>query len=1136
MVTSAVVWLLPLWLAGSVAGAADAAPGATAASPQRVVARAGVHQSFGRMVFDWPQPVGHRARISGTRLTIEFDRPMQTVLGSLRRNLSGYIIRIALAPDGRSITAALKGAYTLRSFARGNRVVVDLMRRDGESAVAPLSDAQTSVAAATAPRDRGDTAKRTGSRPIPLRRRTAAKPSPDTGAVAQKARVIVRGGRHTGYGRLVFEWDSAVGYRIDRKGRTVSVRFDRPAEVDVAALRRNLPPGIGSAKAYSTAKGLNITLVVARHARLRHFRDGNSVVLDVFRPSAAAARPERDRAKPKRAPQPAAANAAEQRPPAASSPALKAVNMTAAPSRRTRELARKRRIARFIQQQAPLDARLTVEATRREDEISIRFDWREPVAAAVYRRGTVMWVVFDRPRRIDVASVQAVGNLLLESVEQLSVPDYSVLRFAMLAPYHISAQRDGAAWILEIGPKAKPPGRTVPGEIRYGGAAGTRFVLTAKGAEHAIRLHDPDVGDVAYVVPLATPSLGQTSNRKFPDFELLPSVQGLAFRQISETLSVAVDQGRVIITRPGGLRITREADLAKRRSAKNRKLLDFDAWLIGPKEKFQDIEYKLIHRITTSRGVLRNAARLGLTRFYVAHGMGAEALGVLRALMRESPTIIQDPKVRALRGLAAYQLGHFADAKSDLGHPALRREPEIHPWLAGIAAARGDWAGAYRLFEDTDPVVQSYPPDMATTFTLLAAEAALSIKDIDSAASRLRVLEEALVTKAQLDQVTYLRGHLAKLSGELPKALALWEAVAVIGDRPARAKAAFARVNAMLEDQSIKPAEAIEELEALRFAWRNDVFEFDLLHRLGQLHAENKNYRNALLTFRRAATYYSGIKGAQALTGEMSEVFKKFYEHGDADKLPPISALGIFQEFRELTPSGEEGNKLIARLADRLIEVDLLTQAGDLLEYQVVHRLADHAKAEVGLRVAQIRLMDNAPEKSLEALAKSVVADLPAQLERQRSHAKAMALSRQNKPDEALKLISSDAGDEADELRADILWSAKRWRRASRILARLTGALSTEKLDRKSARQLLRRAVALALSKDAVGIGFLRERFGTAMKKSAYAEAFLAVVGKRPVDTDDYRILARKASELDVFLAFRRGELAQKRKSPPAVN
>ena len=74
----------------------------------------------------------------------------------------------------------------------------------------------------------------------------------------------------------------------------------------------------------------------------------------------------------------------------------------------------------------------------------------------------------------------------------------------------------------------------------------------------------------------------------------------------------------------------------------------------------------------------------------------------------------------------------------------------------------------------------------------------------------------------------------------------------------------------------------------MRFAWRNDVFEFDLLHRLGRLHAEKLDYRNALLTLRQAATYYSNIKGAEALTGEMSELFKRVYNSGQAEKSAPI--------------------------------------------------------------------------------------------------------------------------------------------------------------------------------------------------------------------------------------------------------
>jgi hypothetical protein len=83
---------------------------------------------------------------------------------------------------------------------------------------------------------------------------------------------------------------------------------------------------------------------------------------------------------------------------------------------------------------------------------------------------------------------------------------------------------------------------------------------------------------------------------------------------------------------------------------------------------------------------------------------------------------------------------------------------------------------------------------------------------------------------------------------------------------------------------------------------------------------------------------------------------------------------------------------------------------------------------------------------------------------------------------------------------------------------------------------LLRRAVALALNEDRSGLEYLRERYGKAMAKSFNGDAFRAVVGTGTIDTDDYRIMARKASELDVFLAFRRNERKQTAKSPPAVN
>ena len=47
----------------------------------------------------------------------------------------------------------------------------------------------------------------------------------------------------------------------------------------------------------------------------------------------------------------------------------------------------------------------------------------------------------------------------------------------------------------------------------------------------------------------------------------------------------------------------------------------------------------------------------------------------------------------------------------------------------------------------------------------------------------------------------------------------------------------------------------------------------------------------------------------------------------------------MFYEFRELTPIGRRGDEMIRRLADRLVAVDLLDQASELLQYQIDQRL-----------------------------------------------------------------------------------------------------------------------------------------------------------------------------------------------------
>ena len=100
----------------------------------------------------------------------------------------------------------------------------------------------------------------------------------------------------------------------------------------------------------------------------------------------------------------------------------------------------------------------------------------------------------------------------------------------------------------------------------------------------------------------------------------------------------------------------------------------------------------------------------------------------------------------------------------------------------------------------------------------------------------------------------------------------------------------------------------------------------------------------------------------------MQSVFEDLFIGGAADELSALQAIALFNEFRELTPAGDEGDDMIRKLAERLVSVDLLEQAAALLIHQVEFRVDGETKAEVGANLAVIRLLDRRPEAALEAL------------------------------------------------------------------------------------------------------------------------------------------------------------------------
>ena len=183
--------------------------------------------------------------------------------------------------------------------------------------------------------------------------------------------------------------------------------------------------------------------------------------------------------------------------------------------------------------------------------------------------------------------------------------------------------------------------------------------------------------------------------------------------------------------------------------------------------------------------------------------------------------------------------------------------------------------------------------------------------------------------------ISVLRGRLAEALGHDKDALDQYKIAVESPDRAAAAEAKLLEIVLRQKRDEISQADALRELETLSVMWRGDGVEVKSAANAG---ADLFRYR----TLRRIAGGGTDRDQAAAQFGSYAAgsgrgggAVRATFLSPKGDDLPPVDALGMFYEYRELTPIGRRGDEMIRRLADRLVAVDLLDQASELLQYQV---------------------------------------------------------------------------------------------------------------------------------------------------------------------------------------------------------
>ncbi len=962
-------------------------------------------------------------------------------------------------------------------------------------------------------------------------------------AVAQDAPIAVRSGAHDQYTRLVFDWPQGVTYKAQESAdkRKLTLTFDENATLDLSAFRAG--GGIESVSPAPAGGQLIVTLNLGAGVSVRHFMVGNKLVVDAYGAAApqklatAAPAPKKTETPPKKAVEKAPEKAAAPEPaPAPVSDLAPAASPTET-------------VEKTVLEQAAHPALETH---------LITWSATETFGMAAFLRDDMLWVVSDKPSITLPPKVDGPQKSLFPPFKMAEAENGSAFYMPIPreVPRDIRADGGGLVWKIAIPTKDKEDKSTAP-ERRYDEKKeprGGTVLWPLATATEVVTVKDPVMKDTIKVAAVDRGGYYAGAGMIFADFSTLPSYAGLALVPVADDLEVDVTREGVEVTRPGGLALSPQSDVSRRLMREHvqevsvvaeaplpggiKRIFDFDRWMMGGIGALADNE-RILKAATFSKdsdGQVQDL--MTLAKMNIANDRAEEALGYLEIAREQMPPISDNLEFGALMAAAHALSGQYELAWGDLGRTGLEEFSELGYWKAYVLAWLEDWEQAYEFLPQDLSVLVSYPRPLLEKMGIRLAEVALRGGDVERGGEILEALEvdRAALKPWTLAGLDYLKGEAARQQGELARARELWTPLAEGKDEFYRARGGLALTVLEIQEKKLTQEQAIDRLEGLRYSWRGDELEAQINYDLGKYYIDQGQLLKGLTILRDASTM---ALPDSDIGKDIAAYMTRTYENimlGEGP-LEPLDAVTLYEEFKELTPSDEKGDEIVQKLAERLVQADLLARAAKLLQHQVDFRLQGAEKARVALRLAAIYLLDKNPRPAMETLEKAreiyntdttINPDIKREKIKDIDLLLARALSKINRTEEALEILSKfQPESDVHMLRADIAWQAGLWEDAAEALQDLIideGLDLNRPLNQKQADLILNRVVALNLSGNRVALANMRSKYGPAMEKTNRSRLFDVVTRPRKVSTlADRETISSIVGEVDLFKDFLEG-------------
>lgn len=935
--------------------------------------------------------------------------------------------------------------------------------------------------------------------------------------------------------RLTFEWPQETHLQVSADGRILTVTFDRKADPDFGSVLKNLYPYVTSAR--RKADGKTIVFTLNKPYRIRTFASEtiNGVeLLDIapakklaaLSPAAgeektepaaeptAEAKPETVAAPEEAPPAPPADVAekpAEETPPAVEpEPAQAAAEekkpepqAVAAGGGDSQTLSPE--LAQAVVEK-PTD-RVIVGVSPAADNVVLRFPFAERKALAAFIRGRALWVVWQKPLPADLSDFENLPRTVIGKAEVVQNKDATIIRMPVDDGMFVNVAKEENSfdWAVLVTPKKRELVKPLAVQVNSDPPVPAHVFIPCLEMAEPVTVTDPEVGDQLMVTPFYSVGEGMLQPRMFLEFALLPTAQGVVVVKKSDDATVIPLRNGLRVSLPQGATVTpglsniEQAQSSSDALQQAVTLFPYDEWKPADPEQVTKQARELFRRVVESETPQEaNTVRLRIAQLYLSQGLAAEALGFLDGINRVNPAFYRSSKLAALRGAANFLMHRFVDASKDLSAAELNNNKEIDYWRSMLADLLGNPDQSYDYLALNADYISKYPPIFRQRLAIVAADRSIGGKDYNTALKILDTLTQDNLAESIGSYVNFLMAKVSADTGQEKEATEMWDKLAEDYDHPfVQARAEFSRLLFEMEKENLPKDKAIERLEHLRLNWHGDSLEISVLTMLGDAYADQKDYVNAMRVWHAGITGFPNTTMALDMSRKIQEAFITMFSEGIADSLSPLDALALYYEYQNYTPTGNTGNEIINRLADRLVSVDLLNQASTLLDHQMRHSAEKEKRSEIGARLATVYLLNHQPNKALQALQESVYGDNSLMLRLWRNRLTAQAMVDLGQYDKVLVTLGQDNTPDAERIRIDVYWQDKDW---PKLISSVETLLKTRKditapVTIDESEYLLRLALAYVFQNDRTQLQYLHDYFGPLMEKNPNKPVFDFITG-----------------------------------------